>query len=178
MARTALEVNKSDAVRQYVAKHPNATGKEVAAALKREGIKISESLVAKVKAREGKEPGRSKTSRTHASSNGSAGTTKAERIRQVAQSMDQPVRPRDVIAALAEEGIAASSAQVSAVLRRMGMKRRRRGRKPARAGSTRTVASTTTTLSLENLLAAKKLVNQLGSVEAAKQAVDALVKLS
>jgi hypothetical protein len=33
------------------------------------------------------------------------------------------------------------------------------------------------TLTLESLLAAKKLVNQLGSVEAAKTAVDALVRI-
>ncbi|HEV3344831.1 MAG TPA: hypothetical protein VG125_30925 [Pirellulales bacterium] len=44
-----------------------------------------------------------------------------------------------------------------------------------RATITTTIAST---LSLESLLAAKKLVNQLGSVEAAKSAVDALAKLS
>jgi hypothetical protein len=55
----------------------------------------------------------------------------------------------------------------------MGLKRRRRGRKAAAAWTT-----TSEMLTLENLLAAKRLVNQLGSVEAAKQAVDALAKLS
>lgn len=88
--------------------------------------------------------------------------------------MPKPVRPRDVIAVLKEQGITASSAQVSTVLRNMGMKRRRRGR---RAVNHVTVAASPS-LSLDSLLAAKKLVNQLGSVEAAKTAVDALVKLS
>lgn len=49
-------------------------------------------------------------------------------------------------------------------------KRRRRRRKPVEA----VVAST---LTIESLLAAKKLVGQLGSVEAAMTAVDALAKL-
>jgi hypothetical protein len=176
MAKKAPEVNKSNAVRGYMAKHPDATGREVAVALKRDGIKISESLVAKVRQRDAKGPGR-KTPRTHATSNGSAGTTKAERIRQIAQGMGKRVRPRDVIATLAAEGVEVSSAQVSTVLRGMGM-RRRRGRKPAGAAPSRPVISTSELLSLDSLLAAKKLVNQLGSVEAAKQAVDALVKLS
>jgi hypothetical protein len=83
------------------------------------------------------------------------------------------VRPRDVIAQLAQQGVTVSSAQVSTVLASMGMKRRRRGRRPAAA----VVESVTSTLTLDSLLAAKRLVNQLGSVEAAKTAVDALAKL-
>jgi arginine repressor len=84
------------------------------------------------------------------------------------------VRPRDVIAQLAQQGVTVSSAQVSTVLASMGMKRRRRGRRPAAAA---VVESVTSTLTLDSLLAAKRLVNQLGSVEAAKTAVDALAKL-
>jgi hypothetical protein len=61
----------------------------------------------------------------------------------------------------------------------MGMRRRGRGRRPATAGSPRaTTRSTSEKLSLDNLLAAKRLVNQLGGIEAAKQAVDALARLS
>lgn len=162
------EVNRSDAVRDYLAQHPSATGTEVAAALKRNGIKISASLVSKVKARNAKVGDRSRPS-----SNGSAaGTSKADLIRQVAGAMPKPVRPRDVVAALADQGTSVSSAQVSQVLKSMGLKRRRRGRKPMATNSM------SESLSLENLLAAKKLVTQLGSVAAAKQAVDALAKLS
>lgn len=180
----APEVNKSDAVRAYLATNPAATAKEIAASLKRGGIKISESLVAKVKARDSRKAGRRKSSPSRAPTNGaaaaaSAGTSKAERIREVAQNMDKPVRPRDVIATLASEGVSVSSAQVSGVLRSMGMRRRRPGRRPAAAGSPRTtMRSTSEKLSLDNLLAAKRLVNQLGGIEAAKQAVDALAKLS
>ena len=186
MAKMAVASNasKSDAVRQYMASHPGATAKEIAASLKRDGITISESLVAKVKARDSRKTGRVKSSRTRASTNGisgttAAGTSKADQIRQVAQGMDKPVRPRDVIASLAGEGVSVSSAQVSGVLRSMGMRRRGRGRRPATAESQRaTTRSTSEKLSLDNLLAAKRLVNQLGGIEAAKQAVDALARLS
>ena len=186
MARMAVasSASKSDAVRHYMASHPGATAKEIAASLKRDGITISESLVAKVKARDSRKTGRVKSPRTRASTNSAAGTTasetsKAERIRDVARNMDKPVRPRDVVAALASEGVSVSSAQVSGVLRSMGMRRRGRGRRPAAAGSSRaTTRSTSEKLSLDNLLAAKRLVNQLGGIEAAKQAVDALARLS
>lgn len=178
MARATPEVNRSDAVRGYLAKHPGAAGTEVVAALKRDGIRISASLVAKVKARDAKNAGRSKKVVRHESSNGSAAAgSKADSIRQIAQGMPKPVRPRDVVAALKEQGVSVSPAQVSQVLKSMGLKRRRRGRRPA-AMAGRPAALTPESLSLENLLAAKKLVNQLGSVEAAKQAVDALAKLS
>ena len=102
-----------------------------------------------------------------------AGGTKADAIREVAQGMPKPVRPRDVIAALAAKGVEVSYAQVGQVLKGMGMKRRGRrgGRKSV---AVETVAST---LTLESLIAAKRLVDQLGGVEAAKTAVDALAKL-
>ena len=178
MAKKAPEVNRSSAVRDYLAKHPEATGPEVAAALKREGVNISLSLVAKVRARDAKGGGRSKRSVARTSTNGSAAnTSKADSIRQVAQGMPKPIRPRDVVAALNEQGISVSPAQVSQVLKSMGLKRRRRGRKPS-AMAGRATTTTSESLSLESLLAAKKLVNQLGSIETAKAAVDALVKLS
>ena len=158
--------SKSDLTRQYLKKHPRATAKQIVAGIKREfGADVSQALASKIKYKQ-----RASGRTTAAESNG---TSKADAIRQVAEGMDKPVRPRDVIAKLSEQGVEASSAQVSQVLKGMGMKRRkRRGR--------RAVVHTTvpSTLTLDSLLAAKKLVDQLGSVEAAKTAVDALVKLT
>ena len=103
----------------------------------------------------------------------SNGASKSEQIRQVAREMGRIVRPRDVIQTLEQRGVTVTSGQVSTVLASMGKKRRgRRGRRPA------VVATVASTLTLDSLLAAKKLVDQLGSVEAAKTAVDALAKLS
>ncbi len=162
MARTPADPNKTDLIRQYLARRPNATALEAVRGIKREmGIDVSVGLVAKVK--------RDAAAAPAVSSNGA---TKADQIREVATSLPKPVRPRDVVAILAEQGVKASSAQVSQVLKGMGLKRRRRpGR---RAVVVETVAST---LTLDSLLAAKKLAVHLGSVEAAKTAVDALAKL-
>lgn len=155
--------SKSDLVRAYIVRRPNATGSEVIKGIKREhGVKVSPALVVHVK----------RGTKAAAPAASSSSATKAEQIRQVAKSMGGKVRPRDVTAKLAEQGVTVSSAQVSTVLAAMGMKRRKPGR---RAAVTERVAST---LTLDSLLAAKKLVTQLGSVEAAKTAVDALSKLS
>ncbi|HVA47093.1 MAG TPA: hypothetical protein VNH11_12060 [Pirellulales bacterium] len=166
MARTPADPNKTDLIRQYLARRPNATALEAVRGIKREmGIDVSVGLVAKVK--------RDASAAPAVSSNG---TTKADQIREVAKSLPKPVRPRDVVATLAEQGVKASSAQVSQVLKGMGLKRRRRAGR--RAGPRSVVVETVaSTLTLDSLLAAKKLAVHLGSVEAAKTAVDALAKL-
>lgn len=115
-------------------------------------------------------------------SNNSTETSKADLIRGVARESSGPVRPRDIIATLAERGVKVSSAQVSTVLRKMGMRRRRR-RKGAEVGIATGAGSRVTSrggamLQLDHLLAAKRLCDKLGGVEAAKSALDALAKLS
>ena len=119
--------------------------------------------------------------RRASSSNHTANMSKADLIRAVARESEGPVRPRDVIATLAERGVTASSAQVSQVLTAMGMRRRRRRRKGA-AGAARAGRRSSSRggemLQLKHLLAAKRLCDQVGGVEAAKTALDALAKLA
>jgi hypothetical protein len=71
-----------------------------------------------------------------AAANGAASgeMKKADMIREVAQTMKRPIRPRDVIAAVREKhGAKVTSPQVSKILKNMGLKRksRRRGRAAA-----------------------------------------------
>jgi len=106
---------------------------------------------------------------------------KAEEIRKAAKEMGgKKVRPRDVITALAAKGITVSSPQVSSTLKAAGYRRTRRKGRPA--GSTNRAKSAahheTNGLTLEHLMAAKALVSKLGSVEAAKKALDAMAKLA
>jgi hypothetical protein len=178
---------KSEAVREFLSKHPKANVKEIVAGVLRDsGVRVSEKLAGDIKydkkidktrparaARKPKKP-RAKPSRAVRSA---AWGSKAESIREAARRLRKPVRPRDVIAALAEQGMHATRAQVSQVLKSMGM--RPRGRRVARrtAGANRMPTPASATVSLADLLAAKKLVTQLGSVQAAKEAVDALAKL-
>ena len=55
--------------------------------------------------------------------------SRAEMIRQTAQTLGKRVRPRDIIATLREKGVTVSSALVSKTLAAAGFRRRRRRRK-------------------------------------------------
>lgn len=102
---------------------------------------------------------------------------KAEEIRNAAKELGgKGVRPRDVIAALAAKGITVSSPQVSSTLKAAGFRKVRRKKATASAKVKDTAALGE--LSLEHLLAAKALVSKLGSIEAAKKAIDVLAKLA
>ncbi len=111
---------------------------------------------------------RKKTSKT-------GSVSKAQAIRDAAQQLGgKKVRPKDVIAALAAEGVTVAPAQVSATLKAAGFRRIRRKGAPL---PKTTHGSATNGLSLEHLLAAKALIAKIGSVEIAKKALDAMAKL-
>ncbi|HEV3342968.1 MAG TPA: hypothetical protein VG125_21520 [Pirellulales bacterium] len=168
--------NKSDIVRDYLKSHSSASVKQIVEDLKPHGI--TASLAQKIKYKDGGKRGR-RARKPRGAEPVAGAASKADHIRRVVGGMGKRVRPRDVIAALGSEGISVSYAQVGQVLKGLGM--RRRGRKGAgrrtgaRAGGQRRAAATE--ISLEALIAAKKLADALGGVQAAKQAVDALAKL-
>lgn len=91
---------------------------------------------------------------------------KAEKIREAFAELGKDARPKDVIAALAKQHIKVAPAQVSNLKAKLGSPKR--GKK-ATGGNNG--------LSLDSLLAAKKLVDTLG-IERAKEAIDALAKLT
>jgi hypothetical protein len=173
--------NKSDIVRAYLRTNSNAPVRQIVEDLK--SYNITPSLAQKIKYKDGAKRGRRGRKPRGAGrpvhSAGESAPTKADQIRRIAQGMGKRVRPRDVIAALDAEGISVSFAQVGQVLKSLGM-RRRRGRGPATARSTRATATANAaeTISLQALIAAKRLADQLGGVQAAKQAMDALARLS
>jgi hypothetical protein len=102
---------------------------------------------------------------------------KAEEIRKAAKELGgKKVRPRDVIAALATKGITVSSPQVSSTLKAAGYRRTRRTKGSASPATKH--PSTAGGLLLEHLLAAKAMIAKVGSVEAAKKAIDVLAKLA
>ena len=112
-------------------------------------------------------PKRSKKSAANGSVN------KAEEIRKAAKEIGgKKVRPKDVIALLATRGITVAPAQVSSTLKAAGYRRLRKPRSAPAAKGHR--GSAPGELSIEHLLAAKALIGRLGSVEAAKKAIDVL----
>jgi arginine repressor len=185
-AKSTNGTTKSDLVREYLRSNPDATANEIMASLRAQGVSLATAhkvryLEGLKRGGRGRKPSRAGTTASSQPTESARGT-KANAIRDVAQTMTQPVRPRDVVAALAGQGITVSRTQVSQVLTSMGMRRRRGGRKGAsrREGAAARSATPTTSqaFSLDALIAAKKLANQLGGISAAKQAVDALARLS
>ncbi|HEY4313328.1 MAG TPA: hypothetical protein VGN12_28015 [Pirellulales bacterium] len=88
---------------------------------------------------------------------------KAAKIRETFERLGPGARPKDVIADLAAAKIEVSSAQVSNIKATMGGN----GRGKGKSGS----------ISIEDLLNAKKFIASLGSVERAQNALAALAKL-
>jgi len=178
MARTK-GVSKTPAVQAYLSKNPDASAQQVVDALKAEGLEVSTSLVFNVKAsakKKGpKKAAKKQAKKAAASANGSTGT-KADQIREVAGGMEKPVRPKDVVAALKARGVEVLHTHVSQILASMGMKKRKRRRKAAVGAAAPAVSSNG--LNINDLVAAKKVVEQVGSVEKVREALAALARLS
>ena len=114
-----------------------------------------------------------------------SGTNKSEEIRKIARVMkEKGIKPRPVIivAMLKKQGLAVSSPQVSMVLKRMGFRPRRRKSGKSSAGGVATHANVARKagpgrremISVEDLLAAKKLVSQFGGADRALAAIAVL----
>lgn len=108
---------------------------------------------------------------------------KSEEIRTLAKAMKEKgekPRPVVIVATLKKQGVVVSSPQVSMVLKKMGFrprKRRQNGSASAQGTSAARKRVTTTRqvdISIEDLLAAKKVVNQLGGTDRALAAITAL----
>jgi hypothetical protein len=111
---------------------------------------------------------------------------KSEEIRKVAASMKakgEKPRPVTIITALGKQGIEVSSPQVSMVLKRMGFRPRKR-RKGGKAAAARPAAATAkkpvarakaaAAISVDDLLAAKKVAEKFGSADQAIKVLEAL----
>jgi transposase len=165
MAKEAT--SKSAQIREALKIAPDKSASEIA-----KEIGVSSALVYNVKANMAKKHGKTRGKKA-GPKNGAV--NKAQRIRDVAKAMGKNVRPRDIIAELAKEGVAVSSPQVSKTLKSAGYRRKRRGRKVATASPAKT--SVGSGLNVEALIAAKALIAKVGGVEAAQVALAALKKL-
>jgi hypothetical protein len=113
----------------------------------------------------------------------SKGVNKSAEIRKIAQSKGGKVRPKDVIAELKAKGITVSSPQVSMVLKRMGFRRRRRATaKAARVEVRQQIKAlvggrTSGPVTVDDLLVARRMADQLGGTDRAMAALAALKRL-
>lgn len=109
------------------------------------------------------------------------GVNKSAEIRKVATAMkDKGEKPRPVviIATLKSKGIDVVSPQVSNVLKQMGFRRRKRrksGTSPkATAAARKAAPGRAVDVSVEDLIAAKRVVGQFGGADRALAAIAAL----
>lgn len=113
VAKATKGGNKSDAVRAYLADNPDASPVTVAAALKKQGLKISVSLASAVKyAKKGKKAGRPKSRRdpgrptmsaaTRASSNGALNLEVLVEAKRLAERLGGIDAAREALALLAK----------------------------------------------------------------------------
>ena len=100
------------------------------------------------------------------------GTNLSEEIRNYVKA-NSNAKPKAISEGLASAGVKVTPTYVSTILsneRRKSGKSKRRGRKPGRpAGKKGDLFA--------NLLQAKKLVDKLGGIDAARQAIDTLAKI-
>jgi 23S rRNA pseudoU1915 N3-methylase RlmH len=177
----SAKATKADLIRQAAKEIGKPVRpRDIVAALKAEGVTVGYTQIAKALKAGGFHRKRGRRKGT-AAANGAARSgkiNKAERIRQVAKALGKKVRPKDIIAELAKEGVHVSSAQVSTTLSAAGY--RRRGRK-ARAGAATGKSSagkmSGAGLDLEALIATKALVQKVGGIENAEEAIRALKRL-
>ena len=106
---------------------------------------------------------------------------KSAEIRRVAGVMKenkQKPRPSLIMAELKKQGVVVSSPQVSMVLKRMGFRPRKRRKAGAVAAvpGAKGVRRTGGSLSVDDLLAAKRLVGHFGGTDRALAAIEALKK--
>jgi len=198
MARPAKSdgVNKSQAIRDHLASHPDAKPMEVVSALKEKGIDVKPGLVGlikyqtsgmtkKTRRKPGRKPGRKprrKPARAKASRRAAAGKhgSKSDAVRAYLAA-HRDASPNDVAAALRKKGIRISTSLASQIKYSKGTKAGRpRGRRgPGRPRMTNARASRNgAALDVGALLEAKRLAERMGGIKKAREALAVLARLA
>lgn len=182
--------NKSQAIREYLAEHPEATPKDVVAGLKEKGLTVTPGLVGLVKHSSGKKAKGAPKTKAKAKAkakaaraprrkpNAASGTpSKSDAVRAYLAA-NPDASPNAVRDALGAKGVKIS-ASLAASLKYS--KRGRAGRPGGKRGPGRPrVASLTGdgALDFTALVDAKRLAERLGGIDAAREALDLLAKLA
>lgn len=176
----AAGVNKSQEIRSYLADHPDASAKDVVAALAGKGITINEGLVNNVKSSSRKRDGAGGRRRVKVRrGRGRRGANKSEAIRGYLEQHPNAT-PKEITAALKAQGIEASPGLISVIKyggKGKGAGNGRRKKVAHRGGAAGGGRPVTTRLSAEDLFAVKNLAEQLGGIQEVRSALDALERL-
>lgn len=105
-----------------------------------------------------------------------AGLNKSLEIRNY-KAANPSASPKEVAEALTKTGLSVSPQFVSTVLSNAKKKGGKAGKRGRKAGPKPAAANSAPSSNIEHLIKAKKLVDQLGGVDAARAAVNALAQL-
>ena len=170
------EISKSQAIRDYYKANKRAKPSEVVAALTEQNVSVSPQQVSNVRAALKMKRSRRRTQNTATATNG---VSKAQAIRDTYDVVGLAVRPKEVVDVLAGRGITVSSAQVIGIRSKLQEKRTIRRRKlKLKRRKTGRAASKADSISLSTLIATRDAVQKLGGVDAVREALSALEKLS
>ena len=109
----------------------------------------------------------------HMAKKSKSGTNKSQTIREY-NAANPNSSPKEIVEALTKTGLVVTPQFVSTILsnaKKKGGKGGKRGRKPGRP------AAAATSGDLQHLIQAKKFVDQLGGLDAARAAVNALAQI-
>jgi hypothetical protein len=173
MPRKPNPGSASQSVRNYIEQHPDANPKQIVDGLAAKGVKVSIFVAKNVKYAK---PAKAKTKASAPkAATKDTGVSKSESVRQYLAA-NSDATPKQVSDALAKQGIKASPTLVSGVKFHLAKKGKSKkaaktaAKLPAAAGNGRS-------LSLDDLVEAKKLADRLGGLDKAKAALEALAKL-
>lgn len=176
MAKKTKQGLKTAAVRDYQSKHPNASASDVVAALKEQGINISQAMVYNIRSNSKKspaKPGRKPASAAVSSNGAVEHGGKSQAVRAAVRELGRKTPTKEIIDHLAGKGIEVSVALVAKVKSRMKPGRKSRPATTAVAPAARSNDQTT----FDHLLAAKELADQLGGTDSLRRTLDILDKL-
>lgn len=176
--------SKKQAVRDYLANNKDASLKTIQADLKSAGVEVSAGTINKVKYESPKKAGKARAS--------AGGVNISQEIRKIMTENTDATRP-DIKRELKARGLKAAPALVNNVYvttrKKMGLPiiRVTRGiaeAKPARKAAGRPAAkavaapqAVSSGLTVESLVEAKQLVDQLGGIASVRRALDMLERL-
>jgi hypothetical protein len=185
--RKAPDRAKGQAIRQYLAEHKKAKAPEVIEEMAKLGFQVTQSDIYNIKSYDRRRKGRRGRPKkaqaavaAAAPSNGNGELTKAQHIRNAFKSLGRKTAPRAIQSHLAGQGVKVSYSQVIAVRNKMRERRalRRAARGPGRPAAARSAtAGASSQVSMNDLLAAKAFVDEIGSLSQAHELLNALGQL-
>lgn len=171
--------NKSQAIRDYLTANPGAMPKEVVAALKEQGIDVKANVVSVTKSNMGSK----KKKKKKGGGRSAGGPNKSQAIRDYLAA-NPDATAKEIQPALAKDGIKVDAQMINSIkwkLKSQGgpkkAAKKKAGRPAGRPKAAAAPKASAGALTAQDLIHAKKFVDQIGGLKDAQAAIETLEKL-